>query len=240
MGSLTFPVNLAAPGPIGATTPSTGAFTTISASGVITSTLATGTPPFTVASTTVVANLNASSLGGATFAAPGAIGGGTPAAGTFTTLGAGLTTLSGNLEFSAGSNIGQDGTTNRPATAFLGTGWNINNGTITASASTITLNTATGAIAIGTSGQDLKMARTATKTLTIDDNAGAAAAVIMAGAGTVQFGTVVFASLPASTNGTVIYCSNCDPALTMATCTSAAAQTGAFAFRVNGAWICGG
>jgi hypothetical protein len=48
-------------------------------SDVITSTLATGTAPFTVASTTNVANLNASSLSGATFAAPGAIGGTTPA-----------------------------------------------------------------------------------------------------------------------------------------------------------------
>lgn len=50
------------------------------------STVTTGTAPFIVASTTNVANLNASLLGGATFAAPGAIGGTTPAAGTFTTL----------------------------------------------------------------------------------------------------------------------------------------------------------
>jgi hypothetical protein len=101
--------------PIGATTPSTGAFTTLSASGVVSgagfttllgsppaiggttpatgkfttiqSTIATGTAPFTVASTTVVANLNASTLGGATFANPGAIGS-TPGSGNFTTLGA--------------------------------------------------------------------------------------------------------------------------------------------------------
>jgi hypothetical protein len=46
-------------GTVGATTPTTGAFTTISASGVITSTVATGTAPFTVASTTTVANLGA-------------------------------------------------------------------------------------------------------------------------------------------------------------------------------------
>ena len=72
--------------PIGATTASTGAFTTLSASGVITSTVATGTAPFTVASTTNVANLNASSLNGATFAAPGAIGGTTASTGAFTTL----------------------------------------------------------------------------------------------------------------------------------------------------------
>jgi hypothetical protein len=48
-------------GTVGATTPTTGAFTTVSASGVITSTVATGTAPFTVASTTAVANL---SIGG--------------------------------------------------------------------------------------------------------------------------------------------------------------------------------
>jgi hypothetical protein len=48
--------------------------------------VAIGTAPFTVASTTVVANLNASTLGGATMAVPGAIGGSTPAAGSFTVL----------------------------------------------------------------------------------------------------------------------------------------------------------
>jgi hypothetical protein len=103
------------------------------------STVATGTAPFTVASTTQVANLNAATagtassatamafsglssatnstaamvlgtgasltvsgsgtnnattLGGATFAAPGAIGGGTPAAGSFTTV-SGSTSVSG-------------------------------------------------------------------------------------------------------------------------------------------------
>ena len=43
-----------------------GAFSTISASGVITSTIVTGTAPFTVASTTQVANLNAATSGAAT------------------------------------------------------------------------------------------------------------------------------------------------------------------------------
>ena len=66
--------------------------TTLGMSGQLTSTLASGTAPFVVASTTQVANLNASSLGGATFAAPGAIGGTTPAAGLFTTLGIGTGT----------------------------------------------------------------------------------------------------------------------------------------------------
>lgn len=82
-------------GSVGATTASTGAFTTVSATGAITSTLATGTAPFTVASTTNVANLNASSLSGATFASPGSIGSTTAGSGAFTTLSAtGVTTLS--------------------------------------------------------------------------------------------------------------------------------------------------
>lgn len=62
--------------------------TTISASGQITSTVTTGTAPFVVASATNVANLNASSLNGATFAAPGSIGSTTPGSGAFTTLSA--------------------------------------------------------------------------------------------------------------------------------------------------------
>jgi len=53
-------------GTVGATTPTTGAFTTVSASGQITSTVATGTAPFVVSSTTQVANLNAATAGTAT------------------------------------------------------------------------------------------------------------------------------------------------------------------------------
>ena len=48
-----------------------------------TSDQATGTAPFTVSSTTQVANLNAATLGGADFASPGAIGGTAASAGTF-------------------------------------------------------------------------------------------------------------------------------------------------------------
>lgn len=78
---------------IGNATPSTGAFTTlagttISASGQITSTVATGSAPLVIASTTQVSNLNASQLVGATWAIPLAIGSTTPAAGAFTTLNA--------------------------------------------------------------------------------------------------------------------------------------------------------
>ena len=49
---------------IGATAASTGAFTSISASSQITSALTTGTAPFSIASTTVVSNLNADLLDG--------------------------------------------------------------------------------------------------------------------------------------------------------------------------------
>jgi len=60
--------------------------TTQSMSGQITSTVATGAAPFVVASTTKVANLNVDYLNGTTWAAPGAIGGTTPAAISCTTL----------------------------------------------------------------------------------------------------------------------------------------------------------
>lgn len=80
--------NLTTPPAIGGTTPAAGAFTTLSATGQITSTLASGTAPLVVASTTVVANLNVSLLLGATWAAPGTIGSGTPNTGAFTTIAA--------------------------------------------------------------------------------------------------------------------------------------------------------
>ena len=61
---------------------------TLTVAGVITSTQATGTAPFTVASTTQVANLNVSQLVGATWTAPGTIGSVTPNTGAFTTISA--------------------------------------------------------------------------------------------------------------------------------------------------------
>ena len=95
----------AIPGTIGSTTPNTGAFTTITASSTITgsstvtgtrliSTIATGTAPLTVTSSTVVANLNVSQLLGGTWAAPGAIGSATPNTGNFSDLYS--STLNGN------------------------------------------------------------------------------------------------------------------------------------------------
>jgi lipoprotein-anchoring transpeptidase ErfK/SrfK len=85
------------PGSIGAKTANSGAFTSLSASDQITSTVSIGTAPFVVASTTKVSNLNADMLDGTDWTAPGTIGGVTPGSATFTTanttgnLGAGLT-----------------------------------------------------------------------------------------------------------------------------------------------------
>jgi hypothetical protein len=81
-------------GTVGATTASTGAFTTVSATGVITSTLATGTAPFTVASTTQVANLNAATAGTATNATNVGITAATTGATNYLTF---VTATTGNL-----------------------------------------------------------------------------------------------------------------------------------------------
>ncbi len=62
------------------------AFATLSANGQITSTVATGSAPFVVASITKVANLNADLLKDKTWAIPDPIGSTTPNTGKFTTL----------------------------------------------------------------------------------------------------------------------------------------------------------
>lgn len=53
------------------------------------------------------------------------------------------------------------------------------------------------------------------------------------GTGGATIGGTTFSSLPSSTNGTLIYCTDCTRA---ATC--AGSGTGAFAHRINGAWSC--
>lgn len=58
--------------------------------GTISSTVPTGTAPLTVASTTKVANLNADTLDGFDWSAPGIIGGATPGIGVFTDLSVGV------------------------------------------------------------------------------------------------------------------------------------------------------
>lgn len=89
-------------GTVGATTATTGAFTTISASGVITSTVATGTAPFTVASTTQVANLNAATAGTATNATNVGITAASSGATNYLTF---VTATSGNLPELVNSSI---------------------------------------------------------------------------------------------------------------------------------------
>lgn len=86
-------------------TATTGAFTTISASGQITSTVSTGSAPLVVASTTVVGNLNVSALLGATWAAPGTIGSGTPSTGAFTTVTTSVAGSSSSLSLGIGTAI---------------------------------------------------------------------------------------------------------------------------------------
>lgn len=82
----------------------------IATTGTIVSTLATGTAPFTIASTTKVTNLNCDLLDGSDWANPAAIGSTTPAAGTFTTITAntslgvtGTSTLNGLVDISGAS-----------------------------------------------------------------------------------------------------------------------------------------
>jgi hypothetical protein len=47
---------------------------------------------------------------------------------------------------------------------------------------------------------------------------------------------VAHAALAATANGSMVFCTNCDPASTP--CTTGGASTGAWAFRVNGQWDC--
>jgi hypothetical protein len=77
--------------------------TSLSVSSQLISTVATGTAPLQVASTTNVLNLNASTLSGATFASPGAIGGTTPALGNFTLIGATTSNPSVTLNNNSGT-----------------------------------------------------------------------------------------------------------------------------------------
>jgi hypothetical protein len=115
---------------IGATTPAAANFTTASATGQITSTVSTGTAPLVVASTTKVANLNADQLDGADWAAPAAIGTGTPAAGTFTALTANTSLVAATADINAGTIDGAviggssaqaiTGTTVTATTGFVG------------------------------------------------------------------------------------------------------------------------
>ena len=74
-----------------------------------------GTPSAGVG--TNITGVNAATLGGATFAAPGTIGGGTPGAATFTTVGA--TTFTGALTGTASGNLVSGGALGTPSSATL-------------------------------------------------------------------------------------------------------------------------
>lgn len=98
----------------------------------ITSTLPTGTAPLVIASTTNVANLNASSLNGATFAAPGAIGSGTPSTGAFTTISGTAANITGGTATASTPVFNATQTWNNAGVTFTGIFFNA---TSTASAS---------------------------------------------------------------------------------------------------------
>jgi hypothetical protein len=132
-------------GTVGATTASTGAFTTVSATGVITSTLATGTAPFTVASTTQVANLNAATAGTATNATNTAI---TDDTTTNTTMyPTWVTTTTGNLPQKTSSTklTFNPSTGTLAATIFSGAGTSL-----TGTASSLTAGAVSNALTAGT------------------------------------------------------------------------------------------
>jgi hypothetical protein len=139
---------------LGATT--IGAITGTSASftNQITSTVSTGTAPFVVASTTNVANLNASSLSGATFASPGPVGSTTASTGAFTTLSAStsLTSTAGTTTLGA-STIGAITGTSATFSSTLGvTGLaTFGSGGLTSTAGTTTLGATTIGAITGTS-----------------------------------------------------------------------------------------
>lgn len=143
--------------------------TTLAASGQISSTVSTGTAPLVVASTTNVANLNASSLNGATFASPGAIGGTTAstikgttitATGNITNAGTVGTSISaGQVSYAGNATSGQGGElrllndagTSNWLVGLLGSAGatNFSIYDLVNSASRITINSSTGVVTAG-------------------------------------------------------------------------------------------
>src|SRR3990167_4064935 len=96
---------------------------------------------------TNITGVNAATLGGATFAAPGTIGGGTPGAATFTTVGA--TTFTGALTGTASGNLVSGGALGTPSS---GTGTNLT-GIPNAATTATSLNTASAIVARDASGK---------------------------------------------------------------------------------------
>ncbi len=94
--------------------PSTSDWLTVSTAGVptfsevITSSVSTGTAPFSVASTTVVPNLNVSQLLGGTWAIPGSIGATTRNQGAFTNVGIGNSSPTSMLDIESTNGVGNN------------------------------------------------------------------------------------------------------------------------------------
>ena len=141
---------------IGATTATTGRFTTV------TSTVATGTAPFTVASTTNVANLNASLLDGQNWNSPGLIGSVTPQTGRFTTVTSTATTGTAPFVVASTTNVANLNASSLNGATFAAPG---PIGSTTASTGAFTTLTAGGTAfpaATGTTGQVLALSAAGT------------------------------------------------------------------------------
>jgi hypothetical protein len=128
---------------LGAAAPGSAVFTSISYSGQLTSTVATGTAPMVVASTTKVANLNVDLLDGGDWASPGALGATTPNTAVVTSLTSNsFVTSTGNMNAGGNLNSG-NGTTN------VGAAINGANSGTAGGASVVVQNAGTSIIAIG-------------------------------------------------------------------------------------------
>lgn len=189
---------------IGATTPSTGAFTTISATGQITSTLATGTSPFSISSTTVVPNLNVSQLLGNTWAIPGAIGSTTPNTGAFTTLSAtgqiSSTLATGTAPFSIASTTVVP---NLNVSQLLGATWAAPGtiGSTTPNTGAFTTLTASQAVTLSPTNANVTMSPTGTGLVTINPATTGAMDNVNIGATTAKAGTFTQLSIGGLTTG---------------------------------------
>jgi hypothetical protein len=113
-GSTSGTATLTAPAVAGTTSNAVVSSNNLSAP-VLVSTVATGTAPFTVTSTTAVTNLNSSTLLGNTWASPGGIGGGTPGSGLFTTL-TGRTSVTAGVVGTTAGLLNLSGSTSGTAT----------------------------------------------------------------------------------------------------------------------------
>ena len=151
------------------------------------SSITTGTAPLTVQSTTVVANLNAATVAGKTMAIPGAIGGTTPAAGTFTDL-----TATANIDIDdSGGDGAMDGVIIGAATAAAATFTTVNATTLDATTDfTVgsTVITDDSIVMTPSSGDTATMAASANGALTFTtvDAAAAAANLLFTVDGTAE------------------------------------------------------